>query len=370
MSPLLLLALAQPADACGGLVTRDMVTKIAASDAQQALFEIGSDSVRVTYRVRYVGDADDFAWIIPVPGEVANVEEGSESMLDMLSTVTAPIVEWDAPDAEAESGGCSCLATDMSLDKAGGDRNGISDSGDVDVLGEGFAGDYAYQVLSATGAGAMSGWLAENGYDGSISADQVSDYENDALGFVWIAVTLRPDVAVTAEGGVVLKPLTITYGAAADGKMHALFPSRMAASTQLSEIRNEIFVIAENRVKAAGGWNSEDNLEEGFDVEGQEGDDPDELYDALLRSQGAAKELWTTWGGTNDDLATGYITRLDTLVSPGTNTSDLVLEDAGDQPVVRTLIYMPQAHDTGYGALIAPLALALGWKLRRRVARL
>ncbi len=365
MSPLLFLALAQPASACGGLFTRDMVTKIAASDAQQALFEIGDESVRVTYRVRYVGDADDFAWIIPVPGEVQSVEEGSDSMLDMLSTATAPLVEWDAPDAEQESGGCSCLAQDMSL-KSGSDRGNFTDSGSVDVLGEGFAGDYAYQVLSATGAGAMSGWLAENGYDGSISADQVAAYENDALGFVWIAVTLRPDVPVTAEGGVVLKPLAITYGAAADGAVHALFPSRMGASTQLSEIRNEIFVIAENRVKAAGGWTSDDNLDEGFDVEGQEGDDPDELYDALIRSQGTSKGLWTTWGGTNDDLATGYITRLDTLVAPGTNTSDLVLEDAGDQPVVRTLIYMPQAYDTGYGALVAPLALALGWKLRRR----
>lgn len=365
MSPLLLLALAQPAAACGGLVTRDMVTKIAASDAQQALFEIGEASVTVTYRVRYLGDADDFAWIIPVPGEVASVEEGSDELLDQLSTVTAPIVEWDAPDAASDDGP-SCGCQDMSLDKAGSDRGNFTDSGSVEVLGEGFAGDYAYQVLSATGAGAMSGWLADNGYDGSISADSVAAYENDALGFVWIAVTLRPDVPVTAEGGVVLKPLQITYGAAADGAVHALFPSRMGSSTQLSEIRNEIFVIADNRVKAAGGWSSDDNLDEGFDVEGQEGDDPDELYDALIRSQGASKGLWTTWGGTNDDLATGYITRLDTLVAPGTNTSDLVLEDAGDQPVVRTLIYMPQAYDTGYGAIIAPLALALGWKLRRR----
>ncbi|MBM4390882.1 MAG: DUF2330 domain-containing protein [Deltaproteobacteria bacterium] len=366
MSPLLFLALAQPAAACGGLVTPDMVTKIAASDAQQALFEIEEASVTVTYRVRYLGDADDFAWIIPVPGEVQSVEEGSDTMLDMLNTATAPQVEWDAPDAEAESGGCSCLAQDMSLDKAGGDRGNFTDSGSVEVLGEGFAGDYSYQVLSATGTGAMSGWLADNGYDGSISADSISAYENDALGFVWIAVTLRPDVPVTADGGVVLKPLQITYGAAADGAVHALFPSRMAASTQLSEIRNEIFVIADQRVTAAGGWTSEDNAGGGVDVEGKEGDDPSELYDALLRSRGAAKGLWTAWGGTDENISDRYITRLDTLVAPGTNTSDLVLQDAEDQPAIRTLIYMPQAYDTGYGAIVAPLALALGWKLRRR----
>ncbi|MBM4366131.1 MAG: DUF2330 domain-containing protein [Deltaproteobacteria bacterium] len=365
MSPLLFLALAQPAAACGGLVTPDMVTKIAASDAQQALFEIEEGSVTVTYRVRYLGDADDFAWIIPVPGEVQSVEEGSDSMLDMLSTVTAPQVEWDAPSAE-DDGSASCGCQDMSLDKAGGDRANFTDSGSVEVLGEGFAGDYAYQVLSATGAGAMSGWLADNGYDGSLSADSVAAYENDALGFVWIAVTLRPDVPVTVDGGVVLKPLQITYGAAADGAVHALFPSRMAASTQLSEIRNEIFVIADNRVEAAGGWTSEDNASTGVDVEGKEGDDPSELYDALLRSQGAAKGLWTTWGGTDENIGSRYITRLDTLVAPGTNTSDLVLQDAGDQPAIRTLIYMPQAYDTGYGAIAAPLALALGWKLRRR----
>mgnify|MGYP001606973095 CR=1 FL=1 len=365
----LLLLFASESLACGGLITADMDTKIAASDAQQAYFEIGEASVKVSYRVRYHGDADDFAWIIPVPGTVLSVEEGEEAVFDRLASITAPRVEWDSPESDSVPA-CGCAGqSDSAYSLKGGENRDIgSDTGGVEVLGAGFAGGFAYQVLSASGPGAMSGWLAENGYDGSVSADQIAAYESDPLGFVWIAAKLRPEVPTTDEAGVVIHPLVIEYSAAADGTLHALFPSRMGQSIQLSEVRNEIFVRAPERVEAAGGWSTAELTTDEYDIEGQEGDDPDTLYDALLASQGAQKAVWTVFSDTvTDDNGESYfLTRLDTLVAPATNTSDLELVSAGDSQQSRTVIYMPQAYDTAYGLIFAPLAGLVGWRLRRR----
>lgn len=366
-----LLLLAAQSFACGGLISTDMTTKLAASDAQQAYFELGESTVRVSYRVRYHGDADDFAWIIPVPGAVLSVDEGDSTVFDRLSVVTAPQVYWDAPARDEGTPACGCPGDSSYSLKSGSDSGGrgnSADTGEVEVLGAGFAGDFAYQVLSASGPGAMSGWLAENGYDGSVSAEQVAAYESDPVGFVWVAARLRPEVPTTEEGGVVLHPLTIEYEAGASGTLHALFPSRMGQSIQLAEVRNEIFVRASERVEAAGGWTTAELTRDEYDVDGQEGSDPDALYDALLAAQGAQKAVWTTFSDSmvDDNGESYFLTRLDTIVAPATNTTDLALVLAGDSQQSRTVIYMPQAYDTAYGLLLAPLAGLLGWRLRRR----
>ena len=79
---MLLIGMVQGALACGGFVLgADYVDQIAASDAQQAILRmVGTDAVRVDYRVHYKGDAESFAWIIPVPGVVSAVSEGDEEI--------------------------------------------------------------------------------------------------------------------------------------------------------------------------------------------------------------------------------------------------------------------------------------------------
>lgn len=100
----LLSFLFSPALACGGFAPVEGA--LAASDAQQALFDLGADSITVTYRARYQGNATDFAWVPAVPGRVNAVVEGDGDRLDAVALASAPQVEID-PKSD-ESGGCGC----------------------------------------------------------------------------------------------------------------------------------------------------------------------------------------------------------------------------------------------------------------------
>lgn len=89
-------------------------------------------------------------------------------------------------------------------------------------------GDYTYTTLAASDADGLIDWLTEHGYDVSLLADAVAGYVADPLDYEFVAVQLRPDVPALTEGGCVLQPLAITYGAAADGELHAVFPAKRA----------------------------------------------------------------------------------------------------------------------------------------------
>ena len=379
------LALVSPAFPCGGFVPQDTVTRVVSSDAQQAFFEVGPDHISVTYRVRYSGDAEDFAWIIPVPGPVDTVTEGVEATFDQLGELTAPLVQWDSPDdsgdgADDESGGCLCGDGSTGSNTKGFDEDALGGMGDtgfagVVVTGEGFAGDFAYTTLEATGPNAMLGWLAENGYDSTISKSQIEQYESDTLGFTWVAVKLRPTTPVTPEGGVVLQPLKIEYSAGAEGSLHLLFPSRMGAGSMLNEFRTEIYVSAPTRVEPGNGWTMGQNTAEddGFDVEGGQDDNPEDLFDVLIRTAGSQTAVWPTYGNewTDESGAQSYLVRYDTITEPGVNLTDITFAQTEDaDSSIRTLIHIPRTYSRDTALVFAPLGMiTLAWHLRRRRAR-
>lgn len=381
----LLLALLSPAYPCGGFIPQDTVTRVVGSDAQQAFIELETETVTVTYRVRYSGDAEDFAWIIPVPGPVDSVSEGDEATFDELSLLTAPVVQWDNPENddndEDGSGGCACLTSSYSLSDKGVSRNdagGLGDTGyqgGIVVTGEGFAGDFAYTTLEATGPNAMLGWLAENGYDSTVSREQIAAYENDVIGFSWIAVKLRPTTAQTPDGGVLLQPLKISYAAAADGNLHLLFPARMGAGSMLTEFRTEIYVLAPTRVEPGNGWGMGQNAEsdDGFDIDGDETDDPQELFDVMIRSVGSQMALWPTYGNewSDETGSLGYLSRYDIISQPSVNLADITFTQTEDaDSAIRTLIHIPAVYYGDTALVIAPVGMvAMAWHLRRRRAR-
>jgi hypothetical protein len=96
--------------------------------------------------VSFEGDAEDFAWVIPVPSkpEIA---------------VTDPELFWELSDLTATEfpgggGGFWC----------GGGAGAPSDQDGVDVIEEKVVGPYATAILSATNVTALVDWLNANGY--------------------------------------------------------------------------------------------------------------------------------------------------------------------------------------------------------------
>ncbi len=365
----MLLSLLVPvAFACGGFVPTEGA--LVASDAQQAVFEIGTDSVTVTYRARYVGNAADFAWVLAVPGAITDVAEGDPALIDAVALASAPQVELDPKSDD----GCGC-GSSAGLRSKGDAGNFGGDTG-VEVTGTGFAGDFEYTTLSATDADSLSTWLTDHGYDVSLLSDALEAYVADPIGYEFVAVQLAPDVAQTPEGGVELDPLRITYGAGADGALHTVFPARLGRTATVEEVRTELFVLATGTATLSG-WeavaNPDETDGETWDILGADYWDPSGMYyQHLLRLGGDQRRMWLAYAGPfRTETGERWLTRYDAVVHPDANVVDPVFTDSGERTEATTIIYLQD--ETTYerthedtGAWIVPVGLLAGAGLRRR----
>ncbi len=370
---MLTLLLANAALACGGLVTSlDHSDQLAAADAMQAILEVGPDAVSIEYRVHYTGTAEDFAWIIPVPGEVLAVEEGADARFDTLATLTAPRVNYyesvSADDGDAP-GLFGCGGARSKNDLAGGlsDSGGVGTGLDVAVVGQGYAGDYSYTILSAEDSDAFAAWLTAEGYDLTYAGGPIADYVADPIGFQWVAVELRPEVPSTPEGGVSISPLRIRYGAArGDQALHPLFPSRMGSTIQLAEVRTELYVVGDAHAAAGNGWTTNTDGYLGLSADAI----PEVGYTDFLRSVGGDQRgLVEVYRGPYVDEAGAdrYLTRIDSIVAPGTNTTDIAFST--DSDATSSQVFTIDVGNYYYGAALPLLALgAAAWGARRKRA--
>jgi hypothetical protein len=359
--------------ACGGLVTLDHTEQLAQSDALQAILDVGADAVTVEYRVHYGGNANEFAWIIPVPGQVTDVQEGDDARFETLATLTAPQVNvYEDPESSSSSPGCACGGYATKDGDLAGGRN-LSDTGaggadlGVAVVGQGYAGDYSYTVLDATDSGALTTWLTDRGYDLTYAAAPIDQYVQDPLGYQWIAVQLVPTLSDTPDEGVTISPLRITYGrATGDDKLHALYPSRMGSTIQLPEVRTELYVIDDGHAVAGNGWDTNVDMH----VEDDNDADPEEVYADFLRDVGSDRRgLVEVWKGdwTDDTGAARYLTRFDSIVAPATNTTDVSFTTDDDTTAEqRFYVDLGGYYYGGVFPFAALTGLAMAWRKRRK----
>ena len=145
---LLLATTATPVLADGGFFP-DSVYRDLYESTQRAVILYGNSTgnyaEHLILSVTFKGDAEDFAWVIPVPNKPE------------IGTV-APELFWELSDLTATGfhgggGGFGCF---------GGAAPGGQDG--VDVIEEQVVGPYATAILSATNATALVDWLNANGY--------------------------------------------------------------------------------------------------------------------------------------------------------------------------------------------------------------
>jgi hypothetical protein len=388
---LALLALVPSAFPCAGFVPTDVEAIVAASDTQQAILSRESeDAASATYRVRYAGNATDFAWIIPVPGPVLAVEEGEERLFKTLDEVTAPTWEREVragADEDVPDCGCAGPGALKGTDSLGAaDRGEFSDSNGVEVVEEGFAGDFAYTVLEAEEADGLLTWLTEHGYDTSVSAPSIASYvEDESVAFRWVAVQLRPELS-QPDAQVMLPPLTVRWGRDEGKPLEVRYPSRMASTSMLPEVRTTLWVSGMGAPQLTNDWQvAEDSEDEGayYAVQATEADaDPAALFTELLRANGgAARTYWRTWAGLPGDTLDfetvllddpGYLVRFDGLHAPSSQLTDVGFL-AGDEEIwdsTRILLPAEPAEEgsTDSRSWALPLGV-LGFALRRRFGR-
>ncbi|NWF77063.1 MAG: DUF2330 domain-containing protein [Chloroflexi bacterium] len=104
----------------------------------------GNRTEHLILSVSFEGDAEDFAWVIPVPNKPEITVCDPELFVEL-----ADFTKTEAP--APPEGGFGCFG-------------GAAGGGGVDVIEEKVVGPYSTAILSATNATALIDWLLTNGY--------------------------------------------------------------------------------------------------------------------------------------------------------------------------------------------------------------
>ncbi len=187
-----------PARACGGFFCQQVPIDQA---GELIVFRVDGDQVTALVQIQYIGDADDFSWVVPVPG-IPDLETGSDAMIQALESATRPqfLLERQGSPCDFDFD----LNNGVSGPTGGNGADSAEDDG-VTVLERSEVGPFLVQVVSSADAEAMARWLAENGYDLSDRGrDLIAPYV--ALGMNFVALRLRQD-----QGVGDIRPLVMRY---------------------------------------------------------------------------------------------------------------------------------------------------------------
>ena len=185
------------AEACGGFFCSRVPVD---QSGERIIFTVDDGRVEAHVQIQYVGDAQNFAWIVPVHG-VPTLGIGAPSFFTYLAQVTQPQfrLTWE--------GSCSFLrsASGVPVANAGPVPPPTAEDSGVQVLQQSQVGPYDSAILSATDANALKTWLISNGFDVSSTADSAID-PYVGQGYNFVALKLQKDRAVGD-----LRPIVLSF---------------------------------------------------------------------------------------------------------------------------------------------------------------
>ncbi|PRP94749.1 DUF2330 domain-containing protein [Enhygromyxa salina] len=223
LAPALLAAVVVPlvvaapttAEACGGTFC-DAGPQVMPVDqtGESIIFwidETGSEPYTEAHiQIQYEGDAERFAWIIPVL-EVPEVLVGSQALFDNVLQATVPTFTINTTSIGDCGGstGLACATAESSeidfADDGGGTGLTGGDTDGPEILDRGFAGAFEYVVLTGDNIAEITDWLDQAGYAQDPDAPPILE-EYLQEGFVFVAVKLASGAGVDE-----IHPLGIRY---------------------------------------------------------------------------------------------------------------------------------------------------------------
>jgi len=211
---------AEDAEACGGFFCGQTPV---VQTGEQIVFVVdqAANTVDATIQISYQGNADDFAWVLPLQSAPRDVKVGSNRAFQVASQITAPQFR-----PTFEERGCPQRQFPGVSDAAasfGGVDAGSAGGPGVQVLARAQVGPYDSVVISGETPSEVREWLLENEY-------RVTEQMMDAVvpylskGDVLLALKLRGDanvqelqpIRVITDGTEVCVPLRLTAIAAQD----------------------------------------------------------------------------------------------------------------------------------------------------------
>jgi MYXO-CTERM domain-containing protein len=172
----LVAAHAQPAAACGGFFCSFLPID---QTGEQIVFSVEPGKVTATIQIAYQGEAQDFAWVVPVPGQ-PDIRVGAQGFFGVVEQATAPqwYLQW-------QNTGGQCGFFSPEEDFAAGPPNAGGGDDEVVVLAEEQVGPFETVTLAAKDATKLIEWLDGHGFfqpDGSVEI--MDHYIDQGLNFV------------------------------------------------------------------------------------------------------------------------------------------------------------------------------------------
>ncbi len=227
-------------DACGGCFNVSRSRSPSQVTSHRMALSISQDQTTLWDQIQYVGEPEEFAWVLPIRGQV-QVGLSSDLLFAQLEALTAvtiksPVVQ--CPSFGSGGSGDPCSGTTGSKAAAGGGGVSMQDEegGDVDVLAQQVVGPYDTVQLSSDDPLALRTWLESHGYAIPADVEPVID-AYVAEGFDFLALRLVPGASVDA-----MRPVRVT----SQGASPAL-PLRMVAAGTGPVTAISLFVIGEGR---------------------------------------------------------------------------------------------------------------------------
>ena len=372
MLPFLLALLATPtASACGGLFYDAVTMEPVDQKAERILFQMNDDGTITTFvEISYVGRADQFAWILPIPHviDADDVATADSSMFDALEAMTSPQLTFFDSTAAARGGGLGCSEASLGF-------NGLPNDGSVDVVDEFTVGPFALQILRGGSAESLQTWLADNGYDLPDSAEDPLQHYIDG-GMAFMGVKLIPDEV--DEGPI--DTLAFTYSSGAP-----MIPLLLTGIAAVPDMPILTYIVADGPMTPGNGYSSVD-----FDWEDVRTDPTGQfpttfvpmLQDAIDDQGGHAFLL--EWADNTDTVrenlpnpnvlaADKWMGRFRTYMDPEEMTIDPVwVRDPGGPMQIdrsRRIDTADSSRSSLVGVGVLPLLFAAGWYRRRRNER-
>jgi hypothetical protein len=235
---LLLATTATPVLADGGFFPDSMYRDLYES-AQKAVIVYGNSTGNCTgnctgnytehliLSVTFEGDAEDFAWVIPVP----NLPEIAVTDTELFWELS----EFTAAEVPEGGGGFGCY---------GGGAGGGGDQGGVDVIEEQIVGPYATAILSATNATALADWLNANGYIFPEDGEEiVSEYIEKEWYFVATKINAIEEGTGYALAEGAIEPIVLSFAS-----NQTVYPLRISSLSTTTATPPEVllYVLADH----------------------------------------------------------------------------------------------------------------------------
>jgi MYXO-CTERM domain-containing protein len=215
--------------ACGGCFAPPETVQVVTD--HRMVMALHADEAILWDQIQYTGRPQDFAWILPVRGDV-RVEVASGFFFDTLDQLTAPQVQ-------APSVVCPNAGTRGGLFSAAGTAAAEDGRGGVQVLRTEVVGPYQTVTLRSSDAGALTTWLRENRYSIPPALEPVVRAYTD-LAMDFVALRLRP-----GEGVQSMQPVRVRYPGA-----NTILPLRMVAAGVADKVGIKLWVFGEGRFEA------------------------------------------------------------------------------------------------------------------------